>query len=160
MNQDNPNYNALSLEITLNRMGYNQEDINDLFSDPFETLYSTKIGYQWYPSAVGWSQITIKLIITGTLGGITAGLLNQIGTDFYEWVKSSFTKVVNRKSPDFDESRIHIKFEDCSIDFYVNTKEELIEILERIDKIIESTRSERIGDGFIQGNGNGKEEGK
>jgi hypothetical protein len=130
------NYSVLSLDITLNRMGYNDEDVKDLFSDPFYTLYRTKIGYEWHPSAVGWSQLSLELIVSGTLGGITAGILKQIGTDFYSWVKTSLNKVLNKKNNDFDNSSIKIRFDDKSIIIYLNSKEEIIESLEKIDKII------------------------
>lgn len=130
------NYSDLSLNITLNRIGYNEGDINDLFCDPFYTLYSTRIGYQWQSSAIGWSQLTIKLIIAGTLGGITAGFLNQIGSDIYEWVKTSLSKVLNRKNNDFDNSIIELTFEDKNVIIYVDSKDDIIESLIKIEKII------------------------
>ena len=145
------NYNVLALDITLNKMGYVDEDVNELFSDPFYTLYRTKIGYEWHPSAVGWSQLTLELIIACTLGGITAGILNQIGSDFYNWIKSSFLKVINRKNDDFSDSSITLKFDDKSIVIYVYSREEIIETLEKIEEIINYVKkSEEHEDKYIE----------
>ncbi|AFL99294.1 hypothetical protein Desde_0852 [Desulfitobacterium dehalogenans ATCC 51507] len=51
--KDNEKYNFLRLDITLNRGGYDYEDIQELFEEPFSTLYPTRIGFEWQPAAVG-----------------------------------------------------------------------------------------------------------
>lgn len=135
---------VLELDVTLNIMGYDWQDLTDLFVEPFDTVYRTKIGFRWYPSAVGHSQITLLLIIASSLGGITSGLLNQIGADIYQWVKYSLSKVLARKKQSFDESAIILKFDDKSVTIHINDKRDIIEVLENISDVINWVKDDLV----------------
>lgn len=128
-------YSNLSLDITLNKMGYNHEDLSDLFKDPFETLYSTRIGYQWHPSTVGWDSLMIVIVIGYAFKSVADSFLNQIGSDFATWSKEALSKVIKRKN-DFDNSIIYINFKDKRISIYINNGDEIIETMMKLDKLI------------------------
>lgn len=128
-------YITLSLDITLNRLGYKQEDITEMFQEPFDTLYSTRIGYQWQPSAVGWDAVVIVVAISAALKSVADGFLNQIGADLATWSKDALSKVLNRKK-DFDNSAIHIKFNDKDISIHLNRGDEIVEAMKEIEALI------------------------
>lgn len=134
---DNTNkYQVLSLEITLQDSGYDYDELKELMQEPFHTLYSTKIGYQWHPSVVGKHFIEICLVIGVTLGSaIAGGFLSEIGSDLYNWAKSSLKKVLKNKTS-FEESRVYITFKDITITVYADNKEDLIIVMESFEKIV------------------------
>lgn len=142
-------YQYLSLEITLQDYGYDYQELQELMQEPFHTLYSTKVGYQWYPAAVGGNFIEICLRISATIGGaIAEGFLSEIGSDIYNWAKSSLRKVLKDKES-FDESRLYITFEDITITVYTNSKEDIIAAMESFERIVDKARERKGNEKYI-----------
>ena len=136
-------YQLLSLEITLNINGYDYNDLKELMQEPFLSLYSTKVGYQWHPTIVGEDFIEICLIIGATIGSaIAGGFLSEIGSDLYNWAKSSLRKVLKNKT-NFEESRVHITFKDITITVYIDNKEDLIIAMESFERIVNKALKRR-----------------
>jgi hypothetical protein len=137
--------NYLAMDITLMRTGYSYEDMNDLFSEPFNTEYSTKIGFQWYPSVVGLHMIDFNLAFKFILTGAATVLVSKITSDLYEWSKVALRKVLSPKT-DFNESRINLSFKDINVKIYINSFEYIVTIMENMEKVfeyIEENRSEK-----------------
>lgn len=129
-------YQLLSLEITLNINGYDYNDLKELMQEPFLSLYSTKVGYQWHPTIVGEDFIEICLIIGATISSAIVGsFLSEIGTDLYNWAKSSLRKVLKNKTS-LNESRVYITFKDITITVYTDDKEDLIIALENFERVV------------------------
>lgn len=129
-------YQLLSLEITLNINGYDYNDLKELMQEPFLSMYSTKVGYQWHPTIVGKDFIEICLIIGTTIcSAIAGGVLSEIGADLYNWAKSSLRKVLKNKTS-FNESCVYITFKDITITVYTNDKEDLIIALENFERVV------------------------
>lgn len=128
-------YGLLDMDITLMKNGYDMEDMDNLFIDPFMTLYSTRIGFMWQPSAVGQDAITIELIFKFILTGAATTLVSKITADLYTWTKTALSKVFNKKNS-FDESKIILKFDDITVTIYSNDKKELIDVMSHLNIII------------------------
>lgn len=125
-------YNNCRLDITLMKSSYDFNDMEMLFTEPFSTLYPTKIGFEWQPSVVGESAISIELICKFVLTGATTVLISKITSDIYEWTKKSLKKVLEKKKG-FEESRIELVFEDIVVTFYINGKDEILTVMQNLD---------------------------
>lgn len=136
-------YGSVRFDITLNSMGYSQEDIVDLFVDPLKTLYPTKIGYQWYPSFQSPSFIEISLIVGPAIASVGGEFLKQLGKDLYGWTKHSLISVFRRKS-DFGEAFIYLEFNDINVEIRVLGKDRMIKALTEMAEIIEVLQSLKI----------------
>jgi hypothetical protein len=133
---DNNQYAYFKMDITLNRNGYDPNEIYDLFEEPFSTLYPTRIGFEWQPAIAGFESITIELIFCLSLAAVTTTFVKNIATDLYKWTKNTLAKALNRKER-LEESRVFLTFEnDITVIVYVNTKDELLTTLENIKEII------------------------
>ncbi len=141
--QDNEKYNYLRLDITLNRGGYDYEDIQDLFEEPFSTLYPTRIGFEWHPAAVGSNFIEFKLIFDFALTGAATAVVGKVASDLYDWAKKSLSKVLNRKER-FAESRVSLVFNNTTVNIYTNEREDIVETLEHVDSIIDFLKDKQI----------------
>lgn len=117
--------------------------------EPFLSLYSTKVGYQWHPTVVGVAFIEICLKIGETISkAIIEGLLSEIGSDLYNWAKSSLRKVLKNKT-NFDESRVCITFKDITITVYTNNKEDLIIAMESFERIVNKALERKGNEKYI-----------
>lgn len=143
--QESEKYNCLRMDITLNRMGYNYEDMQDLFEEPFSTLYPTRIGFRWYPSAVGHDLIDFKLVLNFVLTGAATVLIGKITSDLYDWAKESLKKVIHKKNW-FSESRVTLVFKDMTVNIYTFEKDDILETISNIDVIIDHLNSKQISE--------------
>ncbi len=128
-------YNYFELDITLNKLGYNYDDMNCLFHEPFVTSYKTKIGFQWQPGAVDIESINMLMLFKLPLSIAASAILAEISKDLYEWVKESFSKVISKKNS-FAESKIILSFDNVTITIYVNNKDDLLYCLVNIEFIL------------------------
>jgi len=141
--KDNEKYNLFKLDITLNRGGYDYKEIEDLFDEPFSTLYPTRIGLMWHPAAVGINSIELKLIFDFVLAGAATAIVGKVAGDLYDWAKKSLSKVLNRKER-FAESRVCFVFKDITVNISTHEREDILETLESVDFIIDYLKEKQI----------------
>ncbi|KUO77246.1 MAG: hypothetical protein APF77_01195 [Clostridia bacterium BRH_c25] len=138
-------YNCLRLDITLLDRTYTYEDMKELMTEPFHSNYPTKVGFEWYPAAVGSDFISIGLVFNVALAGIATTLLSLITTDLYNWAKTSLKKVLHNRNS-FEESRVNINFIDTNITIYTFSEDEIIKIVSNIDNIIGYIKENNFND--------------
>jgi hypothetical protein len=133
-------YNYFSMDITLNKVGYDFYDIESLFEEPFCMSYHTKIGFEWHPSAVGHSLIDLQLIFNFILTGASTVIVSKIASDLYDWTKKSLSKVLAKKN-DFDDSRIAFVFKDFTIIVSAHNKDDILKVVKNVDVIVEHLKT-------------------
>ena len=124
----------IMMKITLNRMGYDHQDVEALIIEPFGEIFNTKVDFKDYESASGQDLIKIELIATIALAGIVTTLASKLTSDLYDWSKNVLRKVLHNKNQ-FIDSQVIIVFSDVKFIIYTNEKEEILETVENIDRV-------------------------
>lgn len=133
----------VTFEVFLNRRGYTKDDFEELFEEPFSTVYRTRVGFQWCPSALSSTSMEICIRFAAPVAAIICGeFLKKFGEDLYQWVKNCLSNLLRRKS-DIGESFLRISSEDLDITVNVVGTEEMISALSSITLIVEYTRNQK-----------------
>lgn len=137
----------IRFEVVLNARGYTKDDFEELFEEPFATLYETRVGFQWFPSALSSTHIEIAVRFgTFIAATVLCGFMEEFGKNLYRWAKKRLASLLKRK-PDIGESYIYITFLDLSATVYVGSSEEMISALSDIVSIIKHIKNMKESSG-------------
>lgn len=140
-------YNYFRMDITLNKVGYDFDDMESLFEEPFYTSYHTKVGFEWYPSAVGHNLIDLQLIFNFILTGASTVIVSKVASDLYDWTKKTLSKVLTKKN-DFNDSRIAFVFNDITIVISAHNKDDILKVVKNVDVIVEHLKTKIFDDKY------------
>lgn len=124
-----------TVEVILSLNGYGEDNITELFEEPFATTYKTKIGFQWYPTAVGPTYIEFLIVVGAPIVKIVGEkIFEKFVEDLYCWVKNRWISFLRKKQ--FVSSRVYIEFDDYKFEKYTEGTEETINVLTNIANLL------------------------
>lgn len=126
------------MKVELNQINYKEDDRELISQDSYDSIKIESTFGEW-PSAVGWDAIMIYIVIPFVATGIASGFLNELGSDLYRWSKSKLQKITRGKEG-FDETKVFIKMNDCTINIYCYDKDDLQYVTENFEKIMKNSQ--------------------
>lgn len=134
--------NPVTVEITLNSMGYKGDEIKILFDDTFPVYYPTKVTYTFLPAAVPPLTANICVIFGIAASCVAGGFLSEFGKDIYNWVKKCVVKALTNDDHKRTLVEFYLIFEDMDVFIDDNDIEKITSRFQEIIELIQMDKKE------------------